>query len=907
MPPQRWTTVLRYRFTDQESQKEQTDRHFLPALRNDQEGNVVDEGNDEAELPLSFNFVVDERDREEDEGEAEVPRPFGYIESQDVQETQIIPQEQHKSGPLPRFYSFEDPPSDLSSLPPLDYYNLDPTVDPVRLLVVLPHFGDPYSTVQCNLFPVSFQQHHYCYAAVLNTRGNKTLTSDIIVNCELKQVTRNLEVFLHHFRHKNVAKTVWIREICIYPGDHRYHQTPEWRAWIVDKACKVINMPDLMERLQDSGVLEKEKKFTVRQKDWTKVIRDTKLPTHYPIPLRTFTDEQLKSDESSLPRVPHEYVPLDLVAEEIRLVVLLPSSDISAPLIAHFAHESIYGTVVYQCLSYTWGSREKTAELNLNGQIFHITQNLDEALRGIRDKINMSVFWIDAICIDQENLQERNRQIPRMHQIYEMADAVLVWLGNADGVAELAMEFIDELGRPEWTAFEGDTEVKLKWSPRLARCWAALYRLLLRPYFRRLWVVQEIAVASVPTVFCGSRGVSWENLHHAALRLMMYEQDARKMCKEFEVQFDADDSNITPLNDDKRCQDEAHPRKDISLSHRMSYHRQMNLMQKPLSFLFLALLNRDAECVDDRDKIYALWNLANDAKHLTLTPDYALSVHLLYVTFAKQYIQHHESLDITCAPQVHCKGPLGNGKYLPSWAPDWRARSHVNSYLRPEELPIAEVSELSDLDTPMYCAAGTTKAIASFFDNDELLVCAGMVLDQVVHVSGQTDGPIQWYELAKKHCHHDGTSLSEEQVNRDFWSMLYGDPTSSWSSDGEGKIIACANTSRSILRKTATILPSRAIRPTMRGRKLVISKKGYMGLAPSWVKVGNELAVLLGCSLPVVLGRHGNHYHLEGDCFVQGWMRGEMLRHVGDGIGEGEGGDKIENEVAGNWPPIQIR
>jgi hypothetical protein len=80
-----------------------------------------------------------------------------------------------------------------------------------------------------------------------------------------------------------------------------------------------------------------------------------------------------------------------------------------------------------------------------------------------------------------------------------------------------------------------------------------------------------------------------------------------------------------------------------------------------------------------------------------------------------------------------------------------------------------------------------------------------------------------------------------------------------------------------------------------------------MGLAPSWVKVGNELAVLLGCSLPVVLGRHGNHYHLEGDCFVQGWMRGEMLRHVGDGIGEGEGGDKIENEVAGNWPPIQIR
>src|SRR6202022_3873750 len=103
----------------------------------------------------------------------------------------------------------------------------------------------------------------------------------------------------------------------------------------------------------------------------------------------------------------------------------------------------------------------------------------------------------------------------------------------------------------------------------------------------------------------------------------------------------------------------------------------------------------------------------------------------------------------------------------------------------------------------------------------------------------------------------------ETKINRDCWSMMYGDATSSWASDGEGKLIAQGTISASVLRKTAQILPNRELNPTVRGRKLVITKKGFMGLAPSWAKAGDELAILFGCSMPVVLSRCHNHFHLR--------------------------------------------
>jgi hypothetical protein len=91
--------------------------------------------------------------------------------------------------------------------------------------------------------------------------------------------------------------------------------------------------------------------------------------THFLIPLQTFKDEEFILDET-ITAIPHASVHLDLLAGEIRLVVLLPAENCTKPLYAHFAHQSVCGIVAYRCLLYTWVTGDVTSELTLDRIIF---------------------------------------------------------------------------------------------------------------------------------------------------------------------------------------------------------------------------------------------------------------------------------------------------------------------------------------------------------------------------------------------------------------------------------------------------------------------------------------------------------------------------------------------------------
>jgi len=107
----------------------------------------------------------------------------------------------------------------------------------------------------------------------------------------------------------------------------------------------------------------------------------------------------------------------------------------------------------YQALSYTWGLDTST-RLRLkivDGQSLSfmlIKPNLDDALRQLRTFIprnSSQLFWIDAICIDQDNVSEKNMQIKKMAMIYNRADSVAVWLGREDKDSRRAIKFIERL------------------------------------------------------------------------------------------------------------------------------------------------------------------------------------------------------------------------------------------------------------------------------------------------------------------------------------------------------------------------------------------------------------------------------------------------------------------------------
>lgn len=188
-------------------------------------------------------------------------------------------------------------------------------------------------------------------------------------------------------------------------------------------------------------------------------------------------------------------------------------------------------TPTYRALSYHWGKDEATSFLRIidQGQVYFVSikPNLQAALLQLRSPREDLYLWVDAICIDQEHKDEKNAQIQRMSYIYGGAEEVVVWLGVEKDDSRQAMSFINrclELGLDDFEQLIKDTQA----SPD----WAALARLMRRPWFTRRWIIQEIAFARSAQVYCGSDSVPWSDFADI-ISLFAHSQDQiRKLFKE---------------------------------------------------------------------------------------------------------------------------------------------------------------------------------------------------------------------------------------------------------------------------------------------------------------------------------------------------------------------------------------
>ncbi|KAK1240067.1 hypothetical protein MKX08_007509 [Trichoderma sp. CBMAI-0020] len=181
----------------------------------------------------------------------------------------------------------------------------------------------------------------------------------------------------------------------------------------------------------------------------------------------------------------------------IRLLRLLPHGDRYAPLQCQLfdypLQELEDGPHMYEALSYVWGSSEKPYTIYINENSMDITANLHEVLVRLRDRVIERVLWIDAICIDQTNTEERGDQIRHMAEIYCKANRVIVWLGESTDDSDQVLKSIRTAADEEVTR---SSENKVDGQ--------AILTMLKRPWFRRIWVLQEIAAAQNIIIMCGS-------------------------------------------------------------------------------------------------------------------------------------------------------------------------------------------------------------------------------------------------------------------------------------------------------------------------------------------------------------------------------------------------------------------
>ncbi|RDW57364.1 hypothetical protein BP5796_12814 [Coleophoma crateriformis] len=225
----------------------------------------------------------------------------------------------------------------------------------------------------------------------------------------------------------------------------------------------------------------------------------------------------------------YKYTPINLEEPSFRLVRLnkgWPSDDIQCEIFHAWrpistddhSYETDAG-VPYEALSYTWGDTEMKVDIRANGFIMKITTNLYVALQHLRSKTEDRILWIDAICIDQTNQKERGHQVRQMGKIYHDATNVIIWLGKATSTTDFAMKLTEALHtkvihiRGDWRP---SVELWTQWLTGGNTTWTDAkpilsegYRdLLSRPWFERVWVLQEVANARKATVVCGERTVS---------------------------------------------------------------------------------------------------------------------------------------------------------------------------------------------------------------------------------------------------------------------------------------------------------------------------------------------------------------------------------------------------------------
>jgi Heterokaryon incompatibility protein (HET) len=187
----------------------------------------------------------------------------------------------------------------------------------------------------------------------------------------------------------------------------------------------------------------------------------------------------------------------------------------------------------YEALSWCWGDdkRDKVLRIHRRGSLdgqgqsyrFMIPGNLESALRALRHADQDRPLWIDAICINQADFDERNKQVPRMKHIYGDAINVCVWIGEADETSSRAFEFIREIISNLW---EFD---KMCTNPTRGKDWNALSRLMQRPWFSRRWVVQEIALAQKAWIYCGKDNISWQDFANAVSLFVEVESERMHM------------------------------------------------------------------------------------------------------------------------------------------------------------------------------------------------------------------------------------------------------------------------------------------------------------------------------------------------------------------------------------------
>ncbi|KAF2019158.1 HET-domain-containing protein [Aaosphaeria arxii CBS 175.79] len=543
----------------------------------------------------------------------------------------------------------------------------------------------------------------------------------------------------------------------------------------------------------------------------------------------------------------------------------------------------------FQTLSYTWGQETSSSEtIFINGKESRIPHGLAIALRALACQPETQLgmhYWVDSLCINQNDTLEKNQQVKRMGDIYRKARAVIVWLGPQESGDERAIAKMRQLCQvtPKTSQHPPSQYV-------YPDAWDELYAFMRKTYWSRTWIIQELAMNHNATLFlCGTIKLTRRMVLMAAV-----------YCQQISRRF-KDDLPVVADDDSPELQVWA-------LSSRM--HRLVSVSTgSPRRRTLDKLLNliRRADATDMRDKVYGILGLLDDTVAARIVPDYELSVRQVYVNFAMTLIDTSKRLETIIF------GGLSQDDTWPTWVPDWRVqfnRDHVR-YLKQAR------------------ACGDNMIASLEFKGEEqlLLTCSGDNVDTLTRVGATPNRPINkpneiprvdrykersaialWRTLLLDDIYKRDEYMEDEPPLLEVPWVEPPDPSdasspSSTKSEWDQVLRSSnyrdfhefrqANYDFPIGERNledffphsvpqARLFGSRRqlVRATLsiKNRTLAVTTSGYLCLVPDAAQEGDILVILAGCRCPMILRPRGSFYAVVGECYAHGLMEGEFYK-----------------------------
>lgn len=593
----------------------------------------------------------------------------------------------------------------------------------------------------------------------------------------------------------------------------------------------------------------------------------------------------------------------------------------------------------YAALSYVWGESHSYARkpILVNGREIFVGKNLEVALRVLcasPEFVDGYKLWIDALCINQEDLEERGHQIAKMRDIYSNAWTVIAWLGEERSDSGKAIDLVRALSEASAKQNGQELEARLLENPAYlgSGSWLALHELMQRPYWFRLWIIQELVLGSSAVILrCGDHFIDWTSFCVGIGFLFDYLWTIKDQLLKKDI-YSRDLEPNTPT---------AWGTTSLHLIHQdlwpLSLYEEQG--ENRFSFGRLLILATSADVLDVRDKVYGLVGLMDASIADQLVPDYICTPSKTFTTVAKAFIRTYLTLD-----------PIREGNpwsdlNAPSWAADWTWNGRLR-HARLEESTFWTRNNLTSGSKSVvaYQASGNTWAEPSFSEDDLHLTCRGILVDKIASLTARELGFFSWSRESIAQPNKGNMIYGDTtQTAKALYHALIADrdPNGQKANDRHEAILSLPSTFLKAERQFKQLgwswfstqegyyyrwqgwrlanmnfgigdrrlddfftdnIPFGAVERdykdvyscfdrASKGRRFMTTEAGYMGWAPDnmygndedQTRIGDLIAIVFGCSTPIVIRPYGEHFQVVGDAYIQGLMDGEAIEFLESG------------------------